>query len=200
MEEGDVETTPLAGEPTTEQHGTATTGQHWTGEAEAEVAPATATPSEGPGPDAGRKLRSGGGRRVEESARGRGRRGRGRGRGGAGRTAGTGGGRVVNDEEYDCPVGGERTSSVSPSKSPVSGGATVLRGTGSGEGRGRGSGGGKENALGARVPMLPAPATMRPLGRSKVDGASEHVRSPQLPYPLNVLHPEKVRELINLRL
>ena len=73
----------------------------------------------------------------------------------------------MNDEEYDCPVGGERTSSVSPSKSPVRGGATVLRGTGGGEGRGRGSGGGKENALGARVPMLPAPATMRPLGRSK---------------------------------
>ena len=33
-----------------------------------------------------------------------------------------------------------------------------------------------------------------------VDGASQHIRSPQLPYPLSVLHPEKVRDLIKPRL
>ena len=33
-----------------------------------------------------------------------------------------------------------------------------------------------------------------------VGRASEHVRSPQLPYPLSVLCPEKVRELIKPRL
>ena len=33
-----------------------------------------------------------------------------------------------------------------------------------------------------------------------VDGGSEHIRPPQLPYPLSVLHPEKVRDLIKPRL
>ena len=33
-----------------------------------------------------------------------------------------------------------------------------------------------------------------------VDGASHHVCPPQMPYPMSVLHPEKIKELIKPRL
>lgn len=33
-----------------------------------------------------------------------------------------------------------------------------------------------------------------------VDGASEHIRSPQLPYPQSVLDPESIKQLIKPRL